>query len=492
MDVKTLTGIFVVLLIVVGILAYYAGTMYAPAKTVTTTVGAGGTVTTTVTKTETQTAGGGTWTPPSTIKAAFIYVGPIGDFGWSYMHDVGRRVVATVYKDWLQTTYVESVSEDKLGETIDNLVSQGYNVIFTTSFEFMDKTIEKGEQYPNILFFHCSGYKRRANVGTYFADLYQVYYLNGLIAGALTKTGHIGYVAAFTIPEVVRHINAFAIGAKEVGEQLGKDIKVHVIEIGAWFAPDKARSAAETLWRDYNVDVLAYTEDSTAILELAQEKTKGYEQGTYDHPLYVFSHYSPGYKYGPDAVVSGQIVRWEVIYMDILAKIKAGIYTPYNLGNVDYWYLLNTGAVEFGAEVYENGSVMHINPKFVDTLKSIQVTDKVTGKRMSVYDLVMERYEMFKNAPLLTPLQLTALTHIYENITKIRIPPVNPQQPDPYSQKDIYIGTVFDPFTGPLSGYAKDNPNQKVNIPDGQRLGHDDLWSMDWFVDWVIYHGGVS
>ncbi|ADI31808.1 BMP family ABC transporter substrate-binding protein [Staphylothermus hellenicus] len=489
MDVKTLTGIFVVLLIVVGALAYYAGTLYGGGQT----YGAGGTVTTTVTKTETKTVGGGgAWTPPSTIKAAFIYVGPIGDFGWSYMHDVGRRVVATVYKDWLQTTYVESVSEDKVGETIDNLVSQGYNVIFTTSFEFMDKTIEKGEQYPNILFFHCSGYKRRANVGTYFADLYQVYYLNGLIAGALTKTGHIGYVAAFTTPEVVRHINAFAIGAKEVGEQLGKDIKVHVIEIGAWFAPDKARSAAETLWRDYNVDVLAYTEDSTAILELAQEKTTGYEQGTYDHPLYVFSHYSPGYKYGPDAVVSGQIVRWEVIYMDILAKIKAGIYTPYNLGNVDYWYLLNSGAVEFGCEVYENGSVMHINPKFVDTLKSIQVTDKVTGKKMSVYDLVMERYKMFKSAPLLTPLQLTALTHIYENITKIRIPAVNPQQPDPYSQKDIYIGTVFDPFTGPLSGYAKDNPSQKVNIPAGQRLGHDDLWSMDWFVDWVIYHGGLS
>lgn len=490
MDVKTLTGIFVVLLIVVGILAFYAGTMSAPTKTVTETVGGEGTYTTTVTETETVAAGA--WTPPETIKAAWIYVGPIGDFGWTYMHDVGRRVAETVYKDWLQTTYVESVTEDKLGEAIDNLVSQGYNVIFTTSFEFMDKTIEKGEQYKDVIFFHCSGYKRRDNVGTYFADLYQIYYLNGLIAGALTQTGHLGYVAAFTIPEVVRHINAFAIGAKEVGEQLGKDIQVHVIEIGAWFAPDKARSAAETLWKDYNVDVIAFTEDSTAILELAQEKTTGWEEGRYDHPLYVFSHYSPGYKYGPDAVVSGQLVRWEVIYMDILAKIKAGIYTPYNLKNVDYWYLLNTGAVELGAEVYENGSVMLINPKFIDTLKNIEVTDKVTGQRMSVYELVMKRYEMFKNAPLLTPLQLTALTHIYENTTKIRIPAVNPQQPDPYSQIDIYIGTVFDPFTGPLSGYAKDNPDQKVSIPAGQRLGHSDLWSMDWFVDCVVYHGGVS
>ncbi len=494
MDVKTLTGVFIILLIIVGVAAFYAGMMYGGGKAQPT--GAGGTVTTTVTKTETKTvtAGGGgapTWTPPKTIKAAFIYVGPIGDFGWTYMHDVGRRVAETVYKDWLKTTYVESVSEDKLGETIDNLVSQGYNVIFTTSFEFMDKTIEKGEQYPNVMFFHCSGYKRRANVGTYFADLYQIYYLNGLIAGALTKTGHIGYVAAFTIPEVVRHINAFAIGAKEVGEQLGKDIKVHVIEIGAWFAPDKARSAAETLWKQYNVDVLAYTEDSTAILEYAQEITKGYEEGKYDHPLYVFSHYSPGYIYGPDAVVSGQIARWETIYLDILAKIKAGIYTPYNLGNVDYWYLLNSGGVEFGAHVYENGTVMHINPKFIQTLKSIMVTDKLTGKKVSVYDLVMSRYEMFKNAPLLTPLQLTAVTHKYENIGKINIPPVNPNQPDPYSKIDIYISTYWDPFTGPLSGYVKDNPSQKVTIPAGQRLGHDDLWSMDWFVDWVVYHGAA-
>ncbi|MCD6300699.1 MAG: BMP family ABC transporter substrate-binding protein [Staphylothermus sp.] len=490
MDVKTLTGVFIILLIIVGVVAFYAGTMYGGQQA----SAPGGTVTTTVTKTETKTVTGGggeVWTPPEKIRAAFVYVGPIGDFGFSYMHDVGRRVAETLFSEWLETTYVESVTEDKLGETIDNLVSQGYNVIFTTSFEFMDKTIEKGEQYPNVFFFHCSGYRRRSNVGTYFADLYQVYYLNGLIAGALTQTGHIGYVAAFTIPEVVRHLNAFAIGAKEVGEQLGKDIQVHVIEIGAWFAPDKARSAAETLWRDYDVDVLAFTEDSTAILEFGQEITKGYEEGKYDHPLYVFSHYAPGYIYGPDAVVSGQIVKWETIYLDILSKIKAGIYTPFNLENVDYWYLLNSGGVELGAHVYENGTVMYINPKFIPTLKSITVTDKLTNRQVSVYELVMSRYEMFRNAPLLTPLQLTAITHQYENIGKINIPPVDPNNPDPYSQVDIYVSSYWDPFTGPLSGYLKEDPSQKVTIPEGQRLSHDDLWSMDWFVDWVVYHGAT-
>lgn len=473
MSKGALIGVFVILLIIVGVGAFYAGMMYKAGEQPATT---GETVTTTVTKT--VTGEGVAWTVPEKIKAAWIYVGPVGDFGWSYMHDVGRRVTQELFKDWLETTYVESVSADKIGDTIDTLVQQGYHVIFTTSFEFMDPTLAKANEYKNVMFWHCSGYKRAPNMGTYFADLYQVYYLNGLIAGALTKTGNIGYVAAYTIPEVVRHINAFAIGAKEVGEQLGKDIKVYVIEIGSWFDPPKARDAAETLWKQYNVDVLAFTEDSTAILELGEEKTTGYYEGKYDHPLYVFSHYSPGWIYGKNAVVSGQLVRWEVIYEDILAKIKAGIYTPYNLEHIDYWYLLNTGAVDLGAWVFENGTVMYINPSIVPELKKIIVTDKLTGEKISVYDLVMRRYEMMKNAPLLTPLQLTALTHRYENISSISI-----------DDHFIPIAAQFDPFTGPLSGYKKDDPSQKVTVPEGVRLGHHDLWTMDWFVDCVVFLG---
>jgi simple sugar transport system substrate-binding protein len=211
MKTSVLIAIMIIIAIITGVIGYYIGLISAPTPTITPQV----------------------WTPPEKIKAAWIYVGPVGDFGWSYMHDIGRKYVQELFKDWLETTYVESVSEEKLIETVDRLVAEGYNVIFTTSFEFMDKTIEAAKKYPNIIFFHCSGYKRAPNVGTYFADLYEVYYLNGLIAGALTKTGKIGYVAAFLIPEVVRHINAFAIGAKEVGEQLGKNIEVDVIMIGS-------------------------------------------------------------------------------------------------------------------------------------------------------------------------------------------------------------------------------------------------------------------
>jgi len=422
--------------------------------------------------------------PSEKIRAAWIYVGPVEDFGWTYMHDVGRRVVANLFKDWLETTYMESISKEKTAAAIDQLIKQGYNVIFTTSFDHMDPTYDKAHEYPDAVFFHCSGYKRAPNMGTYFADLYQVYYLNGLMAGALTKTGKIGYIAAITIPEVIRHINAFAIGAIETGTLLNKNITVYVIEIGEWFNPDKARAAAKTLV-DMGVDVLAFTEDSTATVEFAETM---YKQGK---EVYVFSHYSPMYEYGPNSVVSGQLVRWEVIYSDILTKIKAGIYSPNNLENVDYWYLLNTGAVDLGAHIYPNGSVMYINPKFVNVLKTITVKDIVTGEAISVYDLVMRRYQLMKEAPLLQSLQGTALTHLYESLTTI-----------PVETKHIVsqiVAASFDPFTGPLTGYCIADYGSRfcsgksvgsvVDIVKGERLTHNDLWTMDWFVKGVVYQG---
>lgn len=430
-----------------------------------------------------------TYTPPKKIKAAFIYVGPIGDFGWTHAHEVGRQVVQKLFSDWLETAYRESVSKEAAASVIDDFVRNGYNVIFTTSFDHMDPTYEKAQQYPNVMFFHCSGYKRAPNMGTYFADLYQVYYLNGLMAGALTETGRLGYIAAHTIPEVVRHINAFAIGAMEMGRILGKNITVYVIEIGEWYAPDKAREAARTLVENYNVDVLAFTEDSTATIEYAQSL---YAQT--GKLVYVFSHYSPMYVYGPDVVVSGQLVRWEVIYADILSKVKAGVYRPDNLENVDYWYLLNTGAVELGCHIYEDGSVMMVNPKFEPVLRGITFVDPETGKVTNAYDYTMKRYEQMKHAPLLQSLQGTAPTHQYESVKTVTI--------DIRAIPIHIVSPVFDPFEGPLSGYCILGGDQaysrfckgksvgaKVTVPAGERLTHDDLWNMDWFLDIVVYKG---
>jgi simple sugar transport system substrate-binding protein len=357
------------------------------------------------------------------IKAAWIYVGPIGDYGWTKAHDEGRLFCEQVFP-WLETTYVESVSEGDCARVIEDLIADGYTVIFTTSFGFMDPTLEMAKKYPNIIFWHCSGYKRYKNMGTYFSEFYQLYYLNGLMAGALTKTNKIGYVAAHTIPEVVRHINAFAIGVKEVNP----DAKVYVRVINAWYDPTKAREAAEALIAE-GCDVLAFTEDSPTVIEVGQEYTEKGQQ------IYTFSHYSPMGDYGPDSYVSGQIAHWEVIYADILAKIYAGYYTTTNLENVDYWWMLRQGACELGGKVGEL-----INPKFEDDLKAVMVTEKITGEQMSVYDLVMLRLkQMSEDVP------------------------------------------TFDPFTGPLyddKGVLRARP--------GERLGHDELWTMQWWYENVV------
>ncbi|MEM0360967.1 MAG: BMP family ABC transporter substrate-binding protein [Sulfolobales archaeon] len=425
----------IVVAVVVGGVGYAVGSATAPAKTVTTTITTTTTatappVTKTVTTTTTITAPPVTVTvtkAPEKLKIAFVYVGPIGDYGWSHAHDVGRRYIETVFKDKVETYYVESVEEPKVYDVLKKLVGEGYKVIFTTSFGFMDGTLQAAKEFPNVIFFHCSGYKRWYNMGTYFADLYQLYYLNGLMAGALTKSGKVGYVAAHPIPEVVRHINAFALGVKEVNP----NAKVYVVWIHAWYDPPKARAAAESLIAQ-GVDVLAFTEDSPAVIEVAQEY---YNRGT---PVYAFAHYSPMLKFGPDVVVSGQLVRWEAIYEDIVAKILAGVYNTTNLMDVDYWWLLSQKAVVLGADFG-----VPINPKFVNTLKNVKITEKISGEVMSVYDLVMLRLSQMS-------------------------------EPRP----------AFDPFCAVKEPIL--TQDGKVLVRPGECLGHEALWSIMSFVDNVV------
>lgn len=387
-------------------------------------------------------AGGGQigGTQQNFLKAAWIYVGPIGDYGWSHAHDVGRKIVDNMFP-WLETVGIEKIDPGKLRSQIDDLIARGYKLIFTTSFDFMQGTYDAAEAYPNVIFFHCSGYMRRANMGTYFAELYQLYYLNGLMAGALTKTGKLGYVAAHLIPEVVRHINAFMLGALDAAHYLNKSLELYVMELGSWYNPEGARNLADVLVNQYNVDAIAYTEDSPAIIQYAEEL---YEE--HGKLVYVFSHYSPMYSYGPNVTVSGQLVHWEKIYEDIVTKVYSGAYNSTNLENVDYWWMLSEGAVELGADFG-----MPINPKFEDDLKAIKfiVDDKLKAElksegmedviqdgKISVYDLIMLRLKQMSE--------------------------VNP---------------TFEPFTGPIY----DN-NGDLRVPEGVRLGHDDLWNIDWFV----------
>jgi len=356
------------------------------------------------------------------IKAAFIYVGP-KDSGWSYMHDVARRYINEKFP-WLETVYAEDVSEADIDHYVERfIVEEGCNVVFTTSFAFMDATLEAAKKYPHTIFFNCSGYKRAPNVGTYFAESYQLYYLNGLMAGVLTRTDKIGYVASYPTPEIVRHINAFALGVKEVN--LGATVDVRWLF--AWYDPTKVRTAAESLIQE-GCDVLAFTEDSPTVVKVGQEYTEK------ERSVYTFANYSPMQKLGPDSCVSGQLVHWEVLYEDILAKIYAGVYTSRNLVDVDYWWMLREKAVELGGEFG-----VPINPEFESIFKEQEIADPLLGK-ISVYDLIMKRLEQMRE-----------------------------------------VTVLFDPFTGPI----KDQEG-KVRIEVGQRASHDELWTMDWFVENIV------
>jgi simple sugar transport system substrate-binding protein len=308
------------------------------------------------------------------LKAGFVYVGPVGDYGWSHAHDMGRKY-AEKQLPWLKTVFIESVAEADAARIIDRFIQEeNCDVVFTTSFGYMDDTIKAGKKYPNKHFMHCSGFKQTKNVGTYFADLYQTYYLNGLMAGALTKSNKIGYVAAFPIPELVRHINAFALGIKAANP----NAEVHVRWTYAWYGPDKAREAAEALIAE-GCDALAFTEDTPAVIEVGQEHTEKGKQ------IYTFSHYSPMQPYGKDSVVSGQLVDWGVMYEKILTDLHDGTWT-----SDDQWWLVAEKAAILGGAFGEP-----INPKFVDPLKAVTVETKDLGK-LSIYDLVFKRYEQMQ------------------------------------------------------------------------------------------------
>ncbi len=311
------------------------------------------------------------------LKAGFIYIGPVGDYGWTRAHDEGRKAVEKAFP-WLETTYVESVPEGQVGSYIDQMVRQGAKVIFATSFGYMDGVLEAARRYPDVIFAHATGFKRAPNVATYMADFYQIYYLNGLMAGALTKSGKVGYVGAFPIPELKRHINAFTLGVRAVNPKA----KVLVRWIYEWYSPAAAKEATEALIAD-GADVFAFTEDSPTVVQVAAEK--GFPS---------FAHYSPMLKFAPDYVVSGQLVRWGEIYKDFLAKVRAGLYTAKNLQDVDYWWLLPQKAVVLGADFG-----VPVNPKFVPELKAKKIKHPVFGE-ISVYDLVMKLHALMSDVEL--------------------------------------------------------------------------------------------
>ncbi len=208
-------------------------------------------------------------TPAKKFKVAFIYIGLPGDLGWTYEQDQGRKMIDEKLGDKVETTFVENVPEGPdASRIIRQYAQKGYNMIFATSFGYMDPMVEVASEFPNVYFEHCSGYKTSDNMSTYFGRMYQARYLSGIVAGkAIPKGASIGYVAAFPIPEVVRGINAFTIGVRKVNPTA----KVKVVWTNTWYDPVKEREAAVALL-DSGVKLIAQHQDTTEPQKAAKER----------------------------------------------------------------------------------------------------------------------------------------------------------------------------------------------------------------------------
>ncbi len=271
------------------------------------------------------------------VKAGFIYVGPIGDGGYTYAHDQGRLYLEEKLKDkGVTTTYLESVPEDaSVEKAMKDLIDQNCNVIFATSFGYMEYVDKVAKEYPDVKFFHCSGYmSNETNFVNYFGRIEQTRYLSGIAAGLKTKSNKIGYVAAKQIPEVIRGINAFTLGVQSVNPNATIDVKW----TDTWYDPTLEKNAATALLND-GCDVIAQHQDTTGPQIAAEEKGQ-----------FAIGYNSDSKKAAPKAYITAPIWNWGVYYVDQVQKILDGTWKPEN-----YWGGMKEGVVAL-ADLTENAA----------------------------------------------------------------------------------------------------------------------------------------
>ena len=247
------------------------------------------------------------------LKIGFVYVSPIGDAGWTFQHDEGRKQMEKALGGKVESRVVENVAEGADAErVIRELASTGSQLVFTTSFGYMNPTIKVAKQFPKVAFEHATGYKTDKNVGIYNARFYEGRYLNGVIAGKMTKTNVAGYVGAFPIPEVLQGINAFTRGMRSVNPKA----EVKVVWVNAWFDPGREREAANTLIAQ-GADIVTHHTDSTATVQAAEEKG-----------VYAFGYHSDMSKYGPKAQLTATTHQWGDYYTRVAQEVLAGTWKP--------------------------------------------------------------------------------------------------------------------------------------------------------------------
>jgi basic membrane protein A and related proteins len=260
------------------------------------------------------------------LKIAFAYVGPVGDAGWSYAHDMGRKAVEAELGTQVVTTFVENVPESADAERVlRDMVQQGNKLIFGTTFGYMEPIRKVAAEAPEVKFEHATGYKLANNVRTYDARTYEGAFLAGTIAGKLTETGTLGVVASLPIPEVIRNIDSFALGALRQNPK----VKVKVVWVDKWFDPPKETEAAQALLNQ-GADVLFQNTDSSAVLQTAEKAGK-----------HAFGWDSDMSKLGPNAHLASAVIHWGPYYIKATKDVLAGTWSK-----GESWWGVKEGAVD--------------------------------------------------------------------------------------------------------------------------------------------------
>ena len=243
------------------------------------------------------------------LKVGFVYIGPVGDGGWTYSHDLGRQHIESVFGGKIKTSYVESVKEGADAERVfRDLVDQGNKLIFGCTFGYMESILRVAADNPDIYFEHCTGYQTASNVRVYDHKLHEAAYQAGVTAAYLTKTKTLGFVGTYPIPEVLRNVNSFALGARSVDPE----IKVKVVWVNSWYNPTEEGNAANALFND-GVDVILQNTDSSAVL---QATAKAGRLG--------FGWDSDMSKYAPDAHLASCVLNWGIYYEKSVNDVLGG------------------------------------------------------------------------------------------------------------------------------------------------------------------------
>ena len=263
---------------------------------------------------------------PEPLKVAFAYVGPVGDGGWSFAHDNGRKEMEKALGDKVVTSFVESVPESADAERVfRDLAGQGNKLIFGTTFGYMESMLKVAADHKDIKFEHATGYKTAENMRTYDSRTYEGAYMAGVIAGAMTKSNTLGVVGSVPIPEVIRNINSFTMGAQSVNPK----VKTKVVWVNEWFSPPKETEAATALING-GADVLFQNTDSPAVLKTAQDKGKR-----------AFGWDSDMTAYGPKAHLASAVINWGPYYTKAVTEAIEGKWTT-----GASWWGVKEGAID--------------------------------------------------------------------------------------------------------------------------------------------------